>query len=151
MKELIHKLKDLDPSKTQELSLEEATELLEKFNQLKEMTTIIWELFKSFDTDKSDKRTMELFNNHASGLVINDMKKFQTSYDSFNPSFLNNKPKPPMDKNLFSNLENFREMADNYLEYHQYESQIMKNEQLVADRVLTQLTDSVQNSTCQMQ
>lgn len=145
MKERIHILSNFTVEQINIMTFEDTTLLLKQFNKLKEGVVQIWQLFKLFDTDASDERTLEIMNNHASGRVIKsieELKKLSASMFSVD--------KPLVTETATTDMERYKILAENYLEYKKYKTSLEFKE-ILAESRLQELSVEQDNTACKMQ
>lgn len=128
MKEQMQFLVNLTEEQIKKFTLEEANNHLEKFQALNKLITSIWSLFELFEPGATKQRTLELINNHASGIVIEQMKKLQALSSQL--QFFSSE-KSLVKEDALSNFENYQTMARNYLAYTEYKTQLDDKQTLI--------------------
>lgn len=131
MKEQMQFLLNLTEEQIKKFTLEETNDHLEKFQALNKLVTSIWSLFELFEPGASKQRTLELINNHASGIVIEQMKKLQALSSQL--QFFSSE-KSLVKEDALSNFENYQTMARNYLAYTEYKTQLDDKQTLIETR-----------------
>lgn len=138
MKEQMQVLANLTEEQIKKFTLEEANNHLEKFKELNKLVTSIWSLFELFEPGATKQRTLDLINNHASGIVIEQMKRLQ-ALSSHLQFFSSKESKGSSEKSLvkedaLSNFENYQTMARNYLAYTEYKTQLEEKQTFIETR-----------------
>ncbi|KTC95925.1 hypothetical protein [Legionella feeleii] len=131
MKEQMQFLVNLTEDQIKKFTLEETNDHLGKFQALNKLVTSIWSLFELFEPGASKQRTLELINNHASGIVIEQMKKLQALSSQL--QFFSSE-KSLVKEDALSNFENYQTMARNYLAYTEYKTQLDDKQTLIETR-----------------
>ncbi|MFW2569545.1 hypothetical protein [Legionella sp. 29fVS95] len=131
MKEQMQVLANLTEEQIKKFTLEEANNHLEKFKELNNLVTSIWSLFELFEPGATKQRTLDLINNHASGIVIEQMKRFQALSSSLH--FFSSE-ESLVKEDALSNFENYQTMARNYLAYTEYKTQLEEKQTFIETR-----------------
>ena len=128
MKEQMQFLANLTEEQIKKFTLEEANNHLEKFKELNKLVTSIWSLFELVEPGATKQRTLDLINNHASGIVIEQMKRLQAFSSQL--QFFSSE-KSLVKEDALSNLENYQTKASNYLAYTEYKTRLEEKQTFI--------------------
>lgn len=129
MKELLVKLAGLRAENISAFSTSDAKAHLDLFKTLNQAALNCWELFKLFDSDLRDTRTLEILNNHADGSAFKRVQilKCMTSPLYTNASLVH--------EGEINSMKIYQDMASFYLEYRNQKETLDKNEALIVGRI----------------
>lgn len=150
MKEQIQALANLTKEQIKNFTLEEADACLEKFKVLNKLVTSIWSIFELFEPGAPKQRTQALINNHASGVVIEQIKKLNALCSGLQFFSSPEEKVEEGEENTLSNLEKYQTMASNYLECTKCKTQLDNNQTLIETHRQSLLPEE-NSERCKMQ
>lgn len=123
---------------------EEATSCLESFNNLKNVSTRILELFKLSEANPSHQRALEIMENLANGTAMRQMNEIRETAHKL--GFFG-----VVDDSKLPEMRQIIKWAILYKVVEQYKTQIENNTNLLYNRVLESLSENAHHSTCTQQ